>query len=461
MNKKKVLAVFLSVTMVISIMSPMVFAAGDTAGHWAENAYNVWQDNGVLSGDQNGNANLDNPMTRGELAQVLVKTMGYKTAAANEFTDLNGQWYEDAILKCVAAGVISGYGNGTVGGDDPITREQSIVMLARALMIEPMATGGTAFADGSEVSSWALPYLNAMSAAGIVNGNPDGTVDPLADVSRGAVVVMLDNAVTTYVKAAGTYTNPDADGIIVIATSEEVIIDGAEAGTVIVAPGAENGKITLQNTTAWKVILSAAGADVSIDKASSVDSVKVEATADGIKINVAGGATIGTLNVDGCDITVTGDLDAIENQNVTNGGAINETADTTRPGGGGGSSSSGGGGGSDSGGGSEGSTDEKHPAIVIGDTKYEWDPDEKEYVTGDGDEKEYISAGDLKEELQTAIGNGQVITIDGKEYVYSQDLDEWFDIIGDPEEKDPVSGSDLQDQIEEQIGGTQESEPVD
>ena len=377
MKQKKVLAVLLSLAMVVSMMPGMAFAANDASEHWAQSAFDEWAENGVLSGDENGNANLDNSMTRGELAQVLAEAFGYETTASNQFTDLNGQWYQSAILKCVAADVMSGYGDGTVGGDDPITREQSIVMLARALKIEPMTTGGTAFADSADVSSWALPYLNAMSARGIVNGNPDGTVDPLADVSRGAVVVMLNNAVTTYINAGGTYAAADVDatGTIVIATAEDVVIEGVKAGDIIVAQGAANGSVTLNDTTADNVIVSAANGEVTVGKGSAVENVTVEEgaedaaltvagtvenisvkapdtsiqaqstaeigtiaveeTADGTSVNVANGATIDTLSTDGADITATGNTSAIKNQETANGGTINAPA--TRPSSGGGS----------------------------------------------------------------------------------------------------------------------------
>ena len=383
MKQKKVLAVLLSLAMVVSMMPGMAFAANDASEHWAQSAFDEWAENGVLSGDENGNANLDNSMTRGELAQVLAEAFGYETTASNQFTDLNGQWYQSAILKCVAADVMSGYGDGTVGGDDPITREQSIVMLARALKIEPMTTGGTAFADSADVSSWALPYLNAMSARGIVNGNPDGTVDPLAAVSRGAVVVMLNNAVTTYINAGGTYAAADVDatGTIVIATAEDVVIEGVKAGDIIVAQGAANGSVTLNDTTADNVIVSAANGEVTVGKGSAVENViveegaedaaltvagtvenisvkapdtsiqaqstaeigtiAVEETADGTSVNVANGATIDTLSTDGADITATGNTSAIKNQETANGGTINAPA--TRPSSGGGGGSHGGG----------------------------------------------------------------------------------------------------------------------
>ena len=384
MKQKKVLAVLLSLAMVVSMMPGMVFAANDASEHWAQGAFDEWAENGVLSGDENGNANLDNSMTRGELAQVLAEAFGYETTASNQFTDLNGQWYQSAILKCVAADVMSGYGDGTVGGDDPITREQSIVMLARALKIEPMTTGGTAFADGADVSSWALPYLNAMSARGIVNGNPDGTVDPLAAVSRGAVVVMLNNAVTTYINAGGTYAAADVDatGTIVIATAEDVVIEGVKAGDIIVAQGAANGSVTLNDTTADNVIVSAANGEVTVGKGSAVENViveegaedaaltvagtvenisvkapdtsiqaqstaeigtiAVEETADGTSVNVANGATIDTLSTDGADVTATGNTSAIKNQETANGGTINAPATRPSSGGGGGGSHGGG-----------------------------------------------------------------------------------------------------------------------
>ena len=63
--KKRALAILLSLAMVFT-MTPAAFAAsGSDSDHWAKGSFDRWADYGVLKGDENGNANLDNNMTRG------------------------------------------------------------------------------------------------------------------------------------------------------------------------------------------------------------------------------------------------------------------------------------------------------------------------------------------------------------------------------------------------------------
>ncbi len=48
----------------------------DTQGHWAEEIIDRWGGYGVVQGDQNGNFNPDQPITRGSMATVMVNLLG-------------------------------------------------------------------------------------------------------------------------------------------------------------------------------------------------------------------------------------------------------------------------------------------------------------------------------------------------------------------------------------------------
>lgn len=50
-----------------------------------------------------------------------------------KFDDIEGRWSEDYINKCVRAGLISGYDDGTFGPTDPVTREQLCVILYKLM----------------------------------------------------------------------------------------------------------------------------------------------------------------------------------------------------------------------------------------------------------------------------------------------------------------------------------------
>ena len=63
-------------------------------------------------------------------------------------------WFFDAINRCAAAGILNGNGDGTVTPNTPIARERSMVILGRAMGIEPIENPDlTKYADAAQVVS--------------------------------------------------------------------------------------------------------------------------------------------------------------------------------------------------------------------------------------------------------------------------------------------------------------------
>lgn len=132
MKLKRVFSWLLACVMMLTML-PAADAAsfGDTRGHWAERVIGKWSDYGVIQG-YNGNFNPDNPITRGDMAVVIDKLLDYQTEAENTFTDLGQAYYTGAVLRAAGAGVLQGDGR-KVRPADPITREEAVSVLARAV----------------------------------------------------------------------------------------------------------------------------------------------------------------------------------------------------------------------------------------------------------------------------------------------------------------------------------------
>lgn len=86
--KKKLASSLLASTLVLAQAAP-TFAAGDTAGHWAQDALDTWQNYGVIKGNEDGNLMPDSGITRGEMAVMLDRVMTYQLKAQNTFSDLD------------------------------------------------------------------------------------------------------------------------------------------------------------------------------------------------------------------------------------------------------------------------------------------------------------------------------------------------------------------------------------
>ncbi len=246
--KRKILSVLLALCMLLALMAtPIAAAYQDTEGHWAEASIERWTGHGIVQGTENG-FDPDGELTCAQLAAILARLLKLPEAPDAGFTDNPAEaWYYDSINRCAAAGILLGNGDGTVTPTAPITRERAIVMLSRALGIEPVENPDlSAFEDADAVADYAQGYVAALVAAGVIKGVTDETVGPQLNITRAATVAILDRAIAVYADTEGAEIDASEGGFILVA-AENVVIKNAPAGTkVLVAPAAEdltvNGK---------------------------------------------------------------------------------------------------------------------------------------------------------------------------------------------------------------------------
>lgn len=164
----------------------------DIAGHWAVSSINQLVAAGAISGYPDGSFKPDNTITRAEFATVLVKAFHLASQDGKTFTDTAGHWAKDYIAAA-ANGVVNGYENGAFGPDDPITREQMAVMVVKAAKLAK-ASGELQFADSGSISDWAREAVITATQNGIMKGNPDNTVRPGDSATRAEAVTVIVNA---------------------------------------------------------------------------------------------------------------------------------------------------------------------------------------------------------------------------------------------------------------------------
>lgn len=248
--KRKILAALLTLVMVFSLLPVSAWAEettySDVAGHWAQAAILRWSDYGVLQGSE-GKFSPDGTLTRGQMAVILSRLLNLPAAPSAGFTDVAPDaWYADGINRCAAAGILQG-SEGKAMPEDPITREQAMVMLCRALGIAAEDVGALAgFSDLSLVSDYARPYVAALVKAGVVKGDANGLLNPLSKITRAEIVTMIDRLVGHYAKEAGAFVDA-SDGALVIVVAENVKIVNAPAGTKIIVTEKATG-LTVNGT---------------------------------------------------------------------------------------------------------------------------------------------------------------------------------------------------------------------
>ena len=101
------------------------------------------------------------------------------------------------------------------------------------------------FADAKDISTWALPYMKAMVAAGYVHGRTQGLV-PQANITRAEFAQLYFNIIQSYIAKSGSYTK-DYKGNLLVRTKDVELKDMTIDGDLIIGNGVADGKVTLSN----------------------------------------------------------------------------------------------------------------------------------------------------------------------------------------------------------------------
>ena len=136
-NLKRALSLGLTAAMISGLMV-MGSSAASYADVTSENnveAIEVLEAVGIMIGDENGNFNPDQNVTRNEMAVIMANLMEYNVATYKDtspFTDVPS-WAEPYVAACYTNGITSGYSDTIYGGSDTVTTAQAALMLMKAL----------------------------------------------------------------------------------------------------------------------------------------------------------------------------------------------------------------------------------------------------------------------------------------------------------------------------------------
>ena len=346
--KRKILSLILVFAMTVSLLTVGTGAVeptyGDTAGHWAESSIERWSGHGIIQGS-NGLFDPNGQLTCAQLATILAKLLKLPVAKDAGFTDNTADaWYYDAINRCAAAGILNGNGDGTVTPDAPISRERAIVMLGRALGIEPISKPDpTKYTDAAKVAPYAQGMVAAMIEAGIVGGVTADELAPQDNINRASTVTILDRAIGTYADKAGATVKADGKGIVLVVADDvtvtgdvdkllvpadnvDVTVSGSKNIDDITVTG-DNSKVILNNSTANDVTLDGKNTELETKSGSKVENVSVTEDAKGATVNAGSGTTIGTVDSKADNVSISGD-GKVENASVSGDNTKVNTKDT-------------------------------------------------------------------------------------------------------------------------------------
>ena len=262
MKKKRILAMILAAVSCLSL-AVSVSAANTVARKamdfrdfdrtaWYAEAVSAAVDNGLLYGKSSTMLDPNGDMTRAEMAAIINRSFGcYKTADISQYKDVSkSKWYYKDVALAVQMGTYNGRSSSAMAPDSPITRQEAMTVVARALELDYDSYSKTdlsTFSDRSEISNWALPYVRAMVGADYIHGRGK-VLAPLDNITRAEFAQIFANIIGTYIVSKGTY-DKDIKGSVLIRTDDVELKNLTVDGDLIIGCGAADGKITLDNVT--------------------------------------------------------------------------------------------------------------------------------------------------------------------------------------------------------------------
>ncbi len=219
---------------------------------WYADAVSAAVDNGLLYGKSATVIDPNGDMTRAEMAAIINRSFGcYAKADISKYKDVSkDKWYFEDVAMAVQMGTYNGRSNSSMAPDAPITRQEAMTVVARALELDYDSYSKaelTQFSDAGKVSNWAMPYVRAMVGADYIHGRGK-ILAPLDNITRAEFAQIFHNIIGSYITVKGTY-DKDIKGSVLIRSDEVTLKDMTVDGDLIIGCGAADGKITLDNVT--------------------------------------------------------------------------------------------------------------------------------------------------------------------------------------------------------------------
>ncbi|MDD4048460.1 MAG: cadherin-like beta sandwich domain-containing protein, partial [Clostridia bacterium] len=182
----------------------------DIQKHWAEEAINQLGTRCIVGGIDAENFDPQKEITRCEFAAILNRALGLKELPEPlpviwDITEKD--WYYQSVKISAQYGLMGGYSDGKFKPQKNITREEAMVVLARAMKLggiqiklneQELERQLSQFHDSEQISEWAKESAAVNVKYGIIVGR-DGLLAPKDKITRAETAVI----VTRLLKRAG------------------------------------------------------------------------------------------------------------------------------------------------------------------------------------------------------------------------------------------------------------------
>lgn len=185
-NLKKVLALVIAFSMMLSVVAFAGYNDVDADADYA-GAVELLSALEIFQGDENGNFNPDNTITRAEMAAIIIRAKGLESAAnaskgATMFPDVAADhWASGYVNLASQNGIITGTDEGLFDPNGTLTYEAAVAMIVRALGFEPIA---------QKKGGWTAGYVVVANSYKVTEG-------AAANATRANLAILMANALET------------------------------------------------------------------------------------------------------------------------------------------------------------------------------------------------------------------------------------------------------------------------
>ncbi len=181
--------------------------ATDFSGHWAEDTIMSRIGDGLITIPETGEFRPDEAITRIEFVNMINGSFKFWKEWDFSFSDIDEEsQYAVDVGKAIWMGYAKGYGDGTFRPNAEITRAEAAKMIDnifdRKGLDEEILSG---YSDNWDIPEWSKEALAFSVSKGYLSGYPDGTIRPNSPMTRAEALVLMDRACGRVFSEPGVY----------------------------------------------------------------------------------------------------------------------------------------------------------------------------------------------------------------------------------------------------------------
>lgn len=173
---------------------------GDLGGYsWSSKEIEVMAAKGVITGTSETTFHPSAEIKRADFMLMLVKALGLSAKPQGNFADVKpSAYYAEALATAKALGITTGVGDNKFDPNAKISREDMMVLSARAMNMagRPLGAGSDSelkgYSDSAHISSYALKDVAALIEAGVIKGSGN-FINPKKTATRAETAVIIYN----------------------------------------------------------------------------------------------------------------------------------------------------------------------------------------------------------------------------------------------------------------------------